>query len=118
MWDDQEIRRNRKNLTSGTILRNAKLKKLRILTFSYWLGGLHVVCLKNNFVIQIVDYNGGRTLDDFVKFLDSGGKEVSGSDEASEEEEGEEEEGVEEEMEEGDLEPEEAAPVKEELQNF
>lgn len=63
----------------------------------------------------IVDYNGGRTLDDFVKFLDSGGKEVSGSDEASEEEEGEEEEGVEEEMEEGDLEPEEAAPVKEEL---
>ena len=43
MWDDQEIRRNRKNLTSGTILRNAKLKKLRILTFSYWLGGLHVV---------------------------------------------------------------------------
>lgn len=26
------------------------------------------------FLPQGVDYNGGRTLDDFVKFLDSGGK--------------------------------------------
>lgn len=25
--------------------------------------------------IQVVDYNGGRTLEDFVKFLKSGGKE-------------------------------------------
>ena len=26
------------------------------------------------FLLQVVDYNGGRTLEDFVKFLDSGGK--------------------------------------------
>jgi len=35
----------------------------------------------------VVDYNGGRTLDDFVKFLESGGKEGAGSPEPEEGEE-------------------------------
>jgi protein disulfide-isomerase A1 len=34
---------------------------------------------------SIVDYNGGRTLDDFVKFLESGGKVQEGADEPEEE---------------------------------
>ena len=46
---------------------------------------------------DVVDYNGGRTLDDFVKFVESDGKEQSGA--TSEEEapaEGEEATGAEE----------------------
>jgi len=46
---------------------------------------------------QIVDYNGGRDLDSFVKFIENEGKEV----EAEEEEGDDEEEDVEEEEEEG-----------------
>ena len=32
-------------------------------------------------MIQVVDYNGGRTLEDFVKYLESGGKETEQPDE-------------------------------------
>jgi len=65
----------------------------------------------------VVDYNGGRTLDDFVKYLESGGKNVSGGTaEAGEDEDtDEEEEGMEEGMEEGDLKPEEPEVAKDEL---
>ena len=33
------------------------------------------------FVWQVVDYNGGRTLEDLIKFLESGGVEGAGVDE-------------------------------------
>lgn len=62
----------------------------------------------------VVDYNGGRTLDDFVKFLESGGKDMSGAEEAGEDEDlGEEEEGMEEGMEGGEEVPEELPPKTE-----
>lgn len=58
------------------------------------------------FLWQVVDYNGGRTLDDFVKFLESGGKEGNEAPKEGEEPEpeGEEPEGEGEEVipEEGD----------------
>lgn len=38
--------------------------------FSCWL----LICFV---VLQIVDYNGGRTLDDLVKFIESDGKEAN-----------------------------------------
>lgn len=47
------------------------------------------------FLYQIVDYKGGRTLDDFVKFLESDGKvnqEPTEGEEPAPEEEGEGEE--------------------------
>ncbi|XP_057311024.1 protein disulfide-isomerase 2-like [Hydractinia symbiolongicarpus] len=51
----------------------------------------------------VVDYNGGRTFDDFVKFIESGGKDMGSTGAPEEEEEGElpPEEGEEEEEEEG-----------------